>query len=163
MKDNPFLETMQSHSDQKLKEIVEKKRNDFQPDAIRAAEHILRSRRIKFTEAEPDEIVEMTYDEIRDDIIARQQKGQSMESIRAYYKDCGVDIYSKEILGEDAAPVQSWSYAKLRGVFFIVGVAGAVFVNLAKCGDKTLLNIIVGIIVLIGALWFISSFRKGSK
>jgi hypothetical protein len=163
MKNNSFLETMQAHSDQKLKEIVERKRDDFQPEAIQAAEHVLRERKVKFKEAEPDEIVEMTFEEIREDIMARQKKGQSMDSIRAYYKDCGVNIYSKNILGEDAAPSNGWSYMKVRGIFFLVGIAGAIFVNLAKSGDKTLLNIIVGAIVLIGALWFLLTFRKGKK
>lgn len=160
MKDNPFLETMQTHPDHKLKEIVEKKRSDFQADAILAAEYVLRNRKVKFKESEPDEIVEMTYDEIREDIIARQKKGQSISSIRAYYKECGVDIDSKEITGDENSASRPWSYRKVRGVFFLVGVGGAIVVNLAKSGDKTLLNIILGGVLLIGGIWAFNSLWK---
>ena len=58
METNAFAEVMETHSDKKLLEIVEKRRADYQPEAIAAAENVLRKRKIKWKEPEPDEVIE---------------------------------------------------------------------------------------------------------
>jgi hypothetical protein len=157
MQNNSFLEKMQLHSDQKLKEIVERKRSDYNAEALLAAEQILRSRNIQFKEAEPDEIVEMTYDEIRDDIAARQRAGESLPGIRKYYKDAGVNIDSKEVRGTSTEP---WSFRKVRALFFLIGVVCAAIVSVAKhgmSGGVTIVFIVFGSVALI---WMYIDFNK---
>lgn len=48
MQNNPFLEKMQSQPEAKLREIVTTRRADYQPDAIAAAEYVLRERNVSF-------------------------------------------------------------------------------------------------------------------
>jgi hypothetical protein len=165
MNNNPFLETMQAHPDKKLKEIVESKRGDYQPGAVAAAEEILRRRKVKFTEAQPEEVehVEMTYEEIADDIRKRKAKGQPVSSIRAYYKECGVDIDMPEIRNAhtdtSAETKPAWSLRKLRGIAFIVGIGAAIVVNMdwASSSVKTGLAWVLGL-GAVTALYFL--FRK---
>lgn len=129
MPDNPFFEKMNSLPDHRLKEMVERHRDQYQPEALVAAEEILRSRNVMFIEAEPVEEIEMTYEEIREDIRVRRAKGQSMSGIREYYKSCGVDIDSPEIRrGEESPSSRPWSFREIRLVFFMVGGLGAVLV-----------------------------------
>lgn len=165
MNTNPFLETMQAHPDKKLKEIVESKRGDYQPDAIAAAEEILRKRNVRFAAAEPEETehVEMTYEEIAADIRNRKAKGQAMSSIRAYYKECGVDIDMPEIRNaqtETPEGIQpAWSFRKLRAIACVAGIGAAIVVNLdwASSAAKTGLAWVTGLGAVV-AVYFL--FRK---
>lgn len=157
---NAFLEVMESHPDRKLKEIVESKRGDYQPEAIEAAEFVLRKRNVRYKEAEPDEIVEMTYDEIREDIEKRTAKGESMSSIRKYYKEAGVDIDSAEVKGDSDLSAQPWSFRKVRGVFFLVGAGAAILANISNhgmTGGATLALVVIG---GISAVWLYIDFSK---
>lgn len=165
MQNNPFLETMQTHPDKKLKEIVESKRGDYQPEAIAAAEEILRKRKVKFTEAQPEPVehVEMTYEEIAEDIRKRRVKGQSMSSIRAYYKDCGVDIDMPEIKEwQSQAPVETkpkWTLGKLRSIGFLIGIGAAIVVNI-DWADSSVKSAMAWIIGLAAVVWLYFVFRK---
>lgn len=160
---NSFIETMHSQSSEKLKEIVEKKRGDYQPDAIAAAEAILKKRNVKFKQPEPDEHVEMTYEEIREDIRKRRVKGQSMTSIRAYYKECGVDIDMPEIKGEEqqnTAPASpGFTMLKARGIGALIGIGLACFVQLQHA-DKGTVKVVTWGIAIIGVGWLLLSLRK---
>lgn len=158
---NSFLETMHSHSSDRLKEIVEQQRGDYQPEAIAAAEQILRKRNIKFKEPEPDENVEMTYEEIREDIRKRRVKGQSMSSIRAYYKECGVDIDMPEIKrGEEPEPSKPLSFREIRVLVYALGGMAAVFVNVQAKGWNGAATIITVITLVPVAIWAMFRYWK---
>lgn len=157
---NSFLEVMESHPDKKLKEIVESERGDYKAQAIEAAEFVLRKRKVKFKEAEPLEIVEMTYDEIREDIEKRKANGESMPSIRKYYKEAGVDVDSAEVKGDSDRSGQPWSFRKVRGVFFLVGAGAAILVNINNQGMSGGATIALVVIGGISAVWIYIDFSK---
>lgn len=161
MSGNPFLETLQNHSDQKLKEMVGTKRGDYQKEAVAAAAQILRARNVKFDEAEPDEEIEMTYEEIREDIRARRAKGQSMSGIREYYKSCGVDIDSSEIRrGEENPGSRPWSFREIRFVFFIAGGLGAAFLAINEHGMNGGAVIVILVLGAFLGIWVLLRYMR---
>lgn len=162
MKDNPFLETMQSHSDRKLKDIVENFRSDYQPDALSAAEYVLRQRKVKFTEAEPDEIVEMSDEEIRDDIQQRRAKGESMSSIREYYRSCGVDIDDVDGTISESSK-KAAKRIKMRVGLTLLGAFVAAMVHFndkGKSGGSTIVLIVIGAIAVV---WLAATSGKPKR
>jgi hypothetical protein len=134
MENNPFFEVMNAHSDKKLKEIVEKKRADYQPEAVVAAEFVLRKRNVKFKEAPADEIIEMTVDEIREDIIRRRQQGENYREIRQDYKSKGIDIDTIDEVNIFSSRSKSF-LVKLAAFLSIIVIGLAIYANYKGRGN----------------------------
>lgn len=162
MQNNPFFEVMDNHPDQKLKEIVELKRGDYQPEALEAAEFVLRKRKVKFKEQEPDEVIEMTVEEIREDIIRRRQQGETLREIRIDYRSKGVDIDDLEDEHkEDVEKLyKAWNFRKTKFGFYLIGMTAALIVSLNNKGNKDLLNLVIGILAVAGVTWLYFLLRK---
>ncbi len=127
---NPFIDIMENRSDAELIDLVENKRSNYQQDALDAAEAVLRRRRVNFKSAEADEIIVMTVDEIRAEIIARNRNGESMSKIREDFEEKGVDIdvMEMEARQEDLTKADK-QFQKFRIAWFFAGTFLAFVIN----------------------------------
>ena len=82
---------MQKHPDSKLLEIVEKKRSDYQPDALAAAEQVLTERNITWTIPEVKQAKPADVKKIRSEIQQRIESGQNINMIKESLKEKGVN------------------------------------------------------------------------
>ncbi|HTL80789.1 MAG TPA: hypothetical protein VL651_03745 [Bacteroidia bacterium] len=126
---------MNSHPNAKLIDIVENKRDDFQPEAVAAAELVLKNRNVKFKTPEPVEIIPMTVDEIREEVEARKKAGESMQSIKMDFRSKGVDLNKLDDALQDENEKRSW---KIRRNGFIIGgilvIGGFLVISITPMG-----------------------------
>lgn len=146
---NSFYEVMQKHPDSKLLEIVEKKRKDYQPEALAAAEQVLNERNIAFTipeEKKADPVKINVEAEIR----KRMEKGQNLNSIKAELKDIGIDPLQLAQKKENVAAVSEATKGNMNRIIGVAGVIGVVIGGVmlmqaaAKDGGALLVFSIVG-------------------
>lgn len=127
---NPFTDIMEHRSDAELVDLVENKRSDYQQVALDAAEAILIRRRVNFQSPDKDEIIVMTVDQIRAEIIARSRNGESMSRIKQDFEEQGVDIDAMEMDArrEDQTYVDK-QFQKVRIGWFFGGTVLAFIIN----------------------------------
>ncbi len=127
---NPFTDIMEIRSSEELIDLVENKRSDYRQDALDAAEAVLRRRRVNFKSAEADEIIVMTVDEIRAEIIARNRNGESMSRIKQDFEEKGVDIDAMEMEARQEDQLHADAHSrKSKIIFFFAGSFFAFIIN----------------------------------
>jgi hypothetical protein len=144
--ENPFYEIMSEHSNEKLLDIVENKRNEYEVDAISAAESVLKLRNISWT-IKSEETEPIQFENVREEINYRLENGETIEMIRNDLKSRGVNVfeyaemdqeeeaknnpdfaYNRNKLGLRISAVVMMLYALLRasqrnsddGIFFVI-------------------------------------------
>ena len=160
MENNAFLEVMETNSDSKLLEIVEKKRGDYQPAALLAAEYVLRKRNIKWIAPEADEVIEMTIEEIDNEVEARLKKGEHISDIRADFKSKGVDI--DDLDGEKSrANSFASNFIMIRLIGLGIGAFLAIIAALKETGDQESLKFLfITLTIVVVILFLVFTLRK---
>lgn len=156
---NPFYEVMQKHPDSKLLEIVEKKRNDYQPEALAAAEQVLTERNISWTIPEVKQAKETDVKKIRSEIQQRIESGQNINMIKESLKEKGVNPLDFAEMDQNEAEKSDPNLAKKRtrigaAALSIVAIVyfGLKGMNYAMNQSGTMLAI--SIVIFFGALIF---------
>lgn len=156
---NPFYEIMQKHPDPKLLEIVEKKRTDYQPDALAAAEQVLTERNISWTVPEEKVQKETDVKKIRSEIQQRFDSGQNINMIKESLKDKGVNPLDLAELDQDEVKKQDPQQSKkrMRISLALAGTAIVIYAGLKGMQyamDMGGVVLAISIIAFLGALFF---------
>jgi len=163
--ENPFFEIMSRHSDSKLIDIVENRRDEYNPDALAAAENVLKSRKISWTikSEEPEEI---QFENTRDEISYRLANGESIEVIRNDLKSRGVDVfdYAEKDQEEEAKNDPEFA-AKRKKLGLRVGAFVTLFYALINTHSRNhdaglVFAIIMGIAIILLVLSFVIESDK---
>jgi hypothetical protein len=129
---NAFYEIMQKHNDERLLEIVERKRADYQPEAIAAAEQVLSERKIswKLPEEKIETVKKISAQDVRKQINEGLQTGQNINMIKDKLRDQGVDVfdYAEADLNEAEENDPVLKKARARRTVAIMGIVFLVFV-----------------------------------
>jgi cation transport ATPase len=121
---NDFYSIMQNHSDEKLLEIVEKRRTDYQAEALAAAEQVLTERGLTWKVPE-NQVQQLTAMEMRTEINKRLQSGQNMAQIRESLRDQGIAAFDfvekfEEKKEQSKTEAKKASGLKLLGAVIVV-------------------------------------------
>lgn len=156
---NPFYDVMQNHPDSKLLDIVEKKRKDYQPEALAAAEQVLTERNITWTIPEVKQTKETDVKKIRSEIQQRIESGQNINMIKESLKVKGVNPLDFAEIDQQEAEKSDPDLAKkrVRTGAAALAIVGIVFVGLKGMKYATEMGgtmLAVSIVIFLGALIF---------
>ena len=158
---NTFFEVMSRHSDKKLLEIVEDKRDEYNSEALEAAEFVLRSRNISWKVLKKTgEEEQVTYfEDVQSEIDYRLAQGENIEDIRRSLKLRGINIFEYADMEKKEAEKNNPEFAALRKKLGLrIGAVIMMLYGLRPYHDAFLMAMITFAIALI---LFIASFFVG--
>lgn len=170
---NPFSEKMAQFPDEQLLAIVTRLRNDYQPDAVAAAEAEIHRRGLALPAVPADEEPEqLTLEEIRNEIAGRKASGESTETILADMKRRGLDVFEyAEADQEDEAknnPDFARKRTRTRFVFAVILGTGFILLKLYSGSRynhdrdlQAMLTLVIAVIALV--VFFVWERRQRSN